>query len=414
MEWLKLRGFLAEVARRFVSKTFLEDEEMRFRRRRLAGTFSALLLTCGLACSSQQQEEEGLEVSDQGQQAADNQSAPENEAANNNAAGEEGANETYNEQEGGENNESEGGDESADAGEGDATENDLQNIIQEMNGQQAATSNPIGEAPVDPAALAQNVAIPAPADTSVPAVPEAPATEAPESQPAAGSINPIPFQPGGTPAGQGLPEMGSKMAYIVQKGDTLGKISSKIYGSPARWNEIAKLSGMQNPNRIYAGDVVFYTLDESATAFATAYEQAQRSEEQVQPGDTLATIAQRVYGSTAAWRSIWRQNDKIDNPDIVPPGTTIFYLTEQQLSAAVKKAKSQLNPVQQTKIGDDLATTKKLKAHQNAQSVDSLKSEVSKNLVHGSEVFTRNGIQIATDKLTNGVLAHINLSADLG
>lgn len=385
---------------------------MRFRRSRLSGTLSALILTCGLACSSQQQEEEGLEVSDQGQQGADNQSASDNEAANN-AGGEEGSNDSSDEQGGdeqGAENVDTGGEETAAAG--DATENDLQNIIQEMNGQQAAANAaPAGDAPVDAAALAQNAATPPPANP-VPAAEPAPAEPlaAPVAEaapaPTGSTSNPIPFQPGGSPAGQGLPEVGSKMAYIVQKGDTLGKISSKIYGSPARWNEIAKLSGMQNPNRIYAGDVVYYTLDESAVAFATAYEKAQRSEEQVKPGDTLATIAQRVYGTTTAWRSIWRQNDKIDNPDIVPPGTTIFYLTEQQLSAAVQKAKLKINTAQQGKAARTTSKTSDVNSELNQKA--SKVTEKSKLLSNG------NGIQIATDKLTKGVSAYINIAADLG
>ncbi len=126
------------------------------------------------------------------------------------------------------------------------------------------------------------------------------------------------------------------MAYVVEHGDTLAKISGKIYGTPGRWNELAKLSGLANPSRIYPGDLVYYTLDESAVAFATAYEQVQRQEEQVKPGDTLATIAQRVYGDYKSWRSLWRQNDRIDNPDIIPPGTSVFYIQKGSLTAAVK------------------------------------------------------------------------------
>jgi nucleoid-associated protein YgaU len=372
------------------------------------------------ACSSQQQEEEGLEVSGQDQQAADNQAAADNEAADN-AAGEEGGNDEASNEQGAEDNAG-GGEDNAAAGGGNATENDLQEIIQEMNGQQAGgDAGAGGDAPADAAALAQDAAAPAPVDSAMaapaeaaPAQAEAAPAAAPAAAAPAGNTNPIAFQPGGSPAGPGLPEAGSKMAYIVQKGDTLGKISSKIYGSPSRWNEIAQLSGMQNPNRIYAGDVVYYTLDESAVAFATAYEKAQRSEEQVKPGDTLATIAQRVYGTTAAWRSIWRQNDKIDNPDIVPPGTTIFYLSDSQLSAALEKAKSQLSTVQLAKRSGIKAKTHSGKTKQISKAKDNVKSKRSNSIAKSSLLSIGNGIQLATGKLTNSVSSFLNLAATIG
>jgi hypothetical protein len=96
--------------------------------------------------------------------------------------------------------------------------------------------------------------------------------------------------------------------------------------------------------------VIYYTHDDSAVAFASAYESVQRSEEMVQPGDTLATIAQRIYGTSTAWKAIWRQNDRIDNPDIVAPGTVVYYISSGALTAAVKQAKAEL---------DKLATVKK-------------------------------------------------------
>lgn len=303
---------------------------MRMRVRRLLGV-SALYLLFGLnlpGCSGQQQEEDGLEVSGQeNQENADGQEAD----GNTNAEGYEDMNESNN----GEEN-SENGDESADAG--DATENDLQEIIQEMNGQQTADSGDSGDA----MALQQDTA--AAGNMGSMPMESAPMESAPmaEAAPAGSSM---PFQPGGSPAAPGLPEAGSKMGYIVESGDTLGKISQKIYGTPGRWNELATLSGIANPSRIYPGDLVYYTLDESAVSFATAYESIQRSTESVQQGDTLATIAQRVYGSSKAWRSIWRHNDKIDNPDILTAGTAIYFVPKGAATAAVNKIKSNIAQV---------------------------------------------------------------------
>lgn len=296
---------------------------MRSRLRRLLGVSALLLFGLGqAACSGQQQEEEGLEVSEN--QAAENDAAP----AENQAANEEGG-EANNQQAAEENNEAgneEGGEQAAEGGNG--TENDLQEIITDMNGQEAAPAEG------DPAALQQNGVAQAAAPVNTPAA--APVADAAAA--AAPASPTLPFQPGGSPAGTGLPEMGSKMAYVVEQGDTLAKISQRIYGTPGRWNELATLSGITTPSRIYPGDLVYYTLDEGAVNFAQAYEAVQRSEEQIKPGDTLETIASRVYGNSKGWRSIWRHNDKIDNPDILA-GTTVYYVPKGAAMAAVKLMK---------------------------------------------------------------------------
>lgn len=371
---------------------------MRIRRARLGGVLASLILTLGLAaCSGQQQEDgEALEATDD--QAQNNNEGEASEQGAEDQSGQEG------QDAGGEAVEEGGGNAAAS---GNATENDLQEIITEMNGQGAS-----GDAAANAPALPQDGGTPPPAAEQATAAaptdggtPPPPAAEpAPAAPQEASNPHPaaIPFQPGGTPAGPGLPELGSKMAYIVQKGDTLAKISQKIYGSNGRWQELAKLSGLQNPNRVYPGDVIYYALDEGAIAFATAYEKVQRSEEVVKAGDTLATIAKRVYGSSTAWRSIWRQNDKIDNPDIVPPGTTVFYITDGALKVALNKAKSSMA----TKVAKNEKTFNKTKSTVKSQQISTDKGSTTD--AQGLAVETliiKSGNQIATNKI-NGSLGH--------
>jgi nucleoid-associated protein YgaU len=140
----------------------------------------------------------------------------------------------------------------------------------------------------------------------------------------------------GTPLAPGLPELGSKMSYIVQPGDTLVAIAQKIYGDGNQWTEIANFTGLANPRLIYPGDVVYYQLTQQTQGFASAYEAAPRSEIQVQSGDTLSTIAGRVLGDPSLWKMIWRQNDNIDNPDLLTAGTTIFYVDQGVIGSAVE------------------------------------------------------------------------------
>ena len=145
------------------------------------------------------------------------------------------------------------------------------------------------------------------------------------------------------PAGK-LPEMGTTMAYIVERGDTLGKIATKVYGSISKWREVMSLSNLADPNKIYPGDVVYYQLNEESYSFAERYENITRGSTTVQAGDTLAKISRRVYGTSSAWMNIWRQNDWINDPTKLIVGKTVYYVNAgefvaETLKTAKKKVK---------------------------------------------------------------------------
>lgn len=276
--------------------------------------FSLLPFT---GCSSQQQQasdevqaEEG-EGGQQGAEASEQTQEGTQEASQ--QGGQEGE-ETVQGQEG----EQEGSEEvvnNVPAGEGE-----MQTIINEMgaNPEAVAETNPAAAAGegaelTEAVPPAEEAVVEAPAEGAT--TPEAPAAT---TEVAASSI-------------QGLPEMGSKMPYVVEKGDTLGKISAKIYGDMSRWRDISSLTGLTNPNQIYPGDVVYFALDESAVNFASNYSSIKRAKETVQQGDTLASISSRVYGTSKGWRHIWRQNDNIDNPDQLEVGMPIYYVEKDSV-----------------------------------------------------------------------------------
>ena len=131
--------------------------------------------------------------------------------------------------------------------------------------------------------------------------------------------------PAGLPAGVGLPEMGTKMHYVVESGDTLSGIAKKIFGTFDRYTELAEMTGIDNPERIYPGDVIYFQLTPETVAFATEYEARIREEVTVQPGDTLATIAERIYGNAEYWKSIWRENDGVQDPNNLEAGMILYY-----------------------------------------------------------------------------------------
>ncbi len=310
---------------------------MRFKWRRhlVVTAFAAASMLPFAGCSSQQQQVTD-EVAAEGQEGVDEEGGDETVATQ-----EGGGDETAGTQEG-------SGNETAAVGQGvenpaaesqmgsenlagnpsgmtdPAANGDLKNIISEMNGSQgaqAANSAPsegvIAEAtPPDPSALKpeEAVAMPEPVASSTTTV----------TSPVVGS----------------LPEMGSKMAYVVESGDTLAKIAVKIYGDQKRWRDIAGLSGIDNPNHIYPGDLVYYTLDEQSQNFAQNQDNLKRGHETVRSGDTLASISKRVYGTSKLWKHIWRQNDHIDNPDKLIVGMSVFYVEKNGATTAQVKGKN--------------------------------------------------------------------------
>lgn len=292
---------------------------MRFnwRSRIMATAFAALSFLPLTGCSSQQQGQEEVVQGQQGEESQGQQgeelSGQQGEEGSQNVA--EGEQQQAVQGENGENGEniaSNQGDNSA-----PASEEQLQEVMNEMtsNGGENIASEPTmpnsgqEEAP----AAIQEVA----PETNPVAV-----TETPAATPVAS------VQPSQTP---GLPEANSKMPYVVQAGDTLGKIAAKIYGDQKRWRDLSDLTGLSNPNSIYPGDVVYYTLDEAAAQFAAKEASMVRGMEVVQQGDTLAAISKRVYGSSKHWRYIWRQNDNIDNPDKLSAGMNVYYVTKDSM-----------------------------------------------------------------------------------
>jgi nucleoid-associated protein YgaU len=230
-------------------------------------------------------------------------------------------------------------------------EEDLQQIIEEMN---TANSNqlPANNGGMMNSGMDGNAMVNDGGMANAAMDPGMNASAAMDAAPAAGGAV------SGTPVGPGLPELGSKMSYVVQKGDTLGKIAARIYGDANKWTEIANFTGLANPRLIYPGDVVYYQLTEQSMQFASTYESVQRSEVQIQQGDTLATIAGRVFGNSSLWKLIWRHNDMIDNPDRLTAGTTLYYVDPASMASTENKTEQKFVKGKTRSNGKMISVTK--------------------------------------------------------
>ena len=265
--------------------------------------------------SDENSEENGEETANE--ENSNQNSDGDNEFAENN---EEQGNEEDNEGEGDEDNLAEDNFDNSGEDLAESTNQDLQQMINEAEAENTASA---GEAPIDP--LPENNVASAPAND----VPMNNAGVVPETTEASTAS-----------AGFALPEMGSKMPYIIQAGDTLESVAGRIYGNPSKWVEIQELSSIQNPNNVHPGDVVYYQLTNDSMAFASSYEGLARSEVVVKSGDTLSGLAQELTGSYENWKSIWRQNDSIENPDQISVGQRIYYVNSSLLNATINFVKN--------------------------------------------------------------------------
>ncbi len=76
----------------------------------------------------------------------------------------------------------------------------------------------------------------------------------PNSIPVGVVIALVGVSPAATPEGE---------KYLIKHGDTLGKISAQLYGTPARWKEIYEHNRqlIHDPNKIFAGFSLYYSSE---------------------------------------------------------------------------------------------------------------------------------------------------------
>jgi len=137
--------------------------------------------------------------------------------------------------------------------------------------------------------------------------------------------------------------------YTVQAGDTLGRIATRIYGTPTAWQQLASANNISAPYLIFPGDDLRFELsNEKAKQFAQKINNVPVKTVTVRNGDTLSGIAEKIYGNSFAWKQLAAQNkDKIQNPHVIGAGLVLSYMDPNAL-AAVVGATVQKNHVHKT------------------------------------------------------------------
>ncbi|MFK7873471.1 MAG: LysM peptidoglycan-binding domain-containing protein [Oligoflexales bacterium] len=143
------------------------------------------------------------------------------------------------------------------------------------------------------------------------------------------------------PAASGDFQQGDIFEYRVVRGDSLSAIAMRVYGSYSKWHDIQAVTNRPNPNLIYPGNIIRIPLsDAGALQWAQNHRHLQASADAmmnnstaslgtmqtvtVQTGDTLSSLSQRYFGTTAQWRQILDQNsDVITDPNALPVGAEL-------------------------------------------------------------------------------------------
>lgn len=111
--------------------------------------------------------------------------------------------------------------------------------------------------------------------------------------------------------------------YVVQENNSLSKIAEQVYGGQEFWPALAQVNNIVNPDVIWVGSTLKLPAKEELEGQKALLSQTTY---QVQAGETLFTIAQKIYGDGSKWPVLHRANGSLRLPNgnpLVYAGSTI-------------------------------------------------------------------------------------------
>jgi nucleoid-associated protein YgaU len=103
--------------------------------------------------------------------------------------------------------------------------------------------------------------------------------------------------------------------YFVKPGDTMSSIAGVWFGDVDKWDLIAKANPMVDPNRLKPGDLLRLPPKSGAPEPPAPPAASPDGTHVVRSGETLSSIAGRVYGDENAWRALFDANRALIGPD---------------------------------------------------------------------------------------------------
>ena len=146
-------------------------------------------------------------------------------------------------------------------------------------------------------------------------------------------------------------ENSTESVYTVQPGDTLGRISLKVYGAFSKWPVIANANKehlSQNSDKLRTGMILIIpafsetgnvsSSQDSSTSLPVLNKDGTYT---VQSGDSLGIIAQKLFGDARKWKKIYElNNDVLTAPHTIKVGQVL----RVKGSGPVKKTSKSTKP----------------------------------------------------------------------
>lgn len=106
--------------------------------------------------------------------------------------------------------------------------------------------------------------------------------------------------------------------YTVEQGDSLSKIAEREYQDKNLWPVLVRTNNIANPNLIFVGVTLEIPSKEEASEIKM---QMTQTSYEVQEGDTLFKIAQKMYTDGSKWPVIAQAN----NTGRLPNGNPLIF-----------------------------------------------------------------------------------------
>lgn len=112
--------------------------------------------------------------------------------------------------------------------------------------------------------------------------------------------------------------------YVTKEGDSLWKISEKMYNTGYNWVDIVSANKISNPDILYVGTKLTIPDVEPKVVkdMQSVLPSIKGDSYVVKEGDNLWDISVRAYGDGFKWVSLAKANN-LTNPDLIFPGNTI-------------------------------------------------------------------------------------------
>lgn len=125
--------------------------------------------------------------------------------------------------------------------------------------------------------------------------------------------------------------------YIARKGDQLSSISSMIYGSSDKVNELKSINPILKRRPPKVGDKIYYSSPrrpKDRNRFLVYYEDIQQNpiSHDIQAGENIRTVSQRLLGHKDSWKEIWATNLQVESKGVAPQTVTVQYWAQTDSS----------------------------------------------------------------------------------